>query len=104
MGGLAEKAPLSTIPDTSRRPGSMATLTAVFGLVLPPAFTTTDLPAPRGKVKRAAPVRVCVSLLSMRCGAPGSNVTVSGRARLSRRDHRRDSRCRAPADRRARTG
>ena len=73
--GLAQKAPLSTMPDTSRRPGSMASRRAVFLLVLPPAFTSTFRRAPRGKVKRATPVRVvAVSSLSIARGVPGSSV------------------------------
>ncbi len=65
------------MPDTSRRRGSIATRTAVFRLMLPPAFTSTLLRAPRGKVKRAAPVRVvAVSSLSIARGVPGSSVTL----------------------------
>ena len=74
--GCAQKRPLSTMPDTSRRPGSMATRTAVFPLELPPAFTSMLRRAPFEKVKRATPVRVvAVRSLAMAREVPGSSVT-----------------------------
>ena len=64
------------MPDTSRRPGSMASRSAVFRLELPPGFTSTLPRAPRGKVKRATPVRVvAVSSLAIARDVPGSSVT-----------------------------